>query len=158
MHVCAITTDNASNNATMIDELMKTMSHINPLFDRKCHMPCLVHVLNLAVQDGLKELKTTIGKDTSASCISSSKSLGDVVSRVRKIVKVICSSPARVEKYKQFCHDFGMSSTSMPNLDNSTRWNSTYDMLSEAYEKRTVLEKMPMIVLIGNYLISNEEC
>ena len=45
----------------------------------------------------------------------------------------------------------------MPNLDNSTRWNSTYDMLSEAYEKRTVLEKMAMFVLIGNYLISNEE-
>ena len=141
MQVCAITTDNTSNNATMIDELMKTMSHIKPLFDRKCHMLCLAHVLNLAVQDGLKELKTTADEDTSASCISSSKSLGDVVSRVRKIVKVIRSSPARVEKYEQFCHDLGISSTSMPNLDISTRWNSTYDMLSEAYEKKTILEK-----------------
>ena len=100
MQVCSITTDNASNNATMIDELMKTMSHINPVFDHKRHMPCLTHVLNLAVQDGLKELKTTVDEDTSASCTSSSKSLGDVESRVRKIVKVICSSPARVEKYK----------------------------------------------------------
>ena len=71
MQVCAITTDTASNNATMIDELMKTMSHINPLFDCKCHMPCLAHVLNLVVQDGLKELKTTADKDTSTSCISS---------------------------------------------------------------------------------------
>ena len=46
------TTDNASNNATMIDELMTTMCDINPLFDRKCHKPCLAHILNLAVQDG----------------------------------------------------------------------------------------------------------
>ena len=72
-------------------------------------------------------------------------------------MKVIRPSPACVEKYKQSCHDLGMSSTSMPNLDNSTRWNSTYDMLSEAYEKRTVLKKTAMFVLIGNYLISNEE-
>ena len=157
MQVCAITTDNASNNAKMIDELTKTMSHINPLFDRKRHMPFLAHVLNLAVQDGLKELKTTVDEDTSASCISSSKSLGDVVSRVRKIVKVIRSSPTRVEKYKQFCHDLGMSSTSMSNLDNSTRWNSTYDMLSKAYKKRTIVENMAMFVLTGNYLISNKE-
>ena len=57
MQVCAITTDNASNNATMIDELMKTMSHINQLFDRKRHMPCLAHVL--------KELKNTVDEDTS---------------------------------------------------------------------------------------------
>ena len=145
----------------MIDELVKTTAHINPLFDRERHMPCLAHVLNLAVQDGLKELKTTADENTSASCISSSKSLGDVVSRVRKIVKGICSSPARVEKYEQFCHDLGISSTSMPNSDISTGWNSKYYLLSEAYKKKTVLKKMAMFVLTGrpneHYLISNEE-
>ena len=145
----------------MIDELVKTMSHINPLFDHKSHMPSLAHILNLAVQDGLKELKTIADEDTSASCISSSKSLGDVVSHVRKIVKVIHSSPARVKKYEQFCHDLGISLTSMPNLDISTRWNSTYDMPNEAYEKKTVLEKKVMFVLTRrpneHYLISNEE-
>ena len=161
MQVCAITTDNASNNATMIDELVKTMSHINPLVDRKRHMPCLAHVLNLAVQDGLKELKTTTDEDTSALCLSSSKSLGDVLSRVRKVVKVIHLSPARVEKYEQFFHDSRISSTSLPNSDISTRWNSTYDMLSEAYEKKIVLKKMAMFVLTGRpneyYLVSNKE-
>ena len=145
----------------MIDELVKTMSHINTLFDRKRHMPCLVHVLILAVQDGLKELKTTVDKDTSVLGVSSSKSLGDVVIHVRKIVKVIRSSPARVEKYEQFFHDLGIYSTSMPNSDISTCWSSTYDMLSEAYEKKTVLEKMAMFVLTRrpneHYLISNEE-
>ena len=80
---------------------------------------------------------------------------------MRKIVKVIRSSLARVEKYEQSCHDLGISSITMPNLDISTRWNSTYDMLSEAYEKKMILEKMVIFVLIGrtneHYLISNEE-
>ena len=62
-------------------------------------MSCLAHVLNLEVQDNLKGLKTTIEEDTSTLCISSSKSLGDVVTRVRKIVKAILSSPAHLEKY-----------------------------------------------------------
>ena len=80
---------------------------------------------------------------------------------MRKIFKVIRSSPARVEKYEQFSHDLGISSTSMPNSDISTRWNSTYDMLSKACEKKTVLQKIAMFVLTGrpneHYLISNEE-
>ena len=49
----------------------------------------------------------------------------------------------------------------MPNSDISTCLNSTYDMLSKAYEKKIVLEKMVMFVLTGrpndHYLISNEE-
>ena len=39
--------------------------------------------------------------------------------------------------------------------------NSTYDMLSEAYKKETILKKMAMFVLTGkpneHYLISNKE-
>ena len=143
MQVCTITTYYAINNAATIDQLMKTMCNINPLFDRKRHMPCLAHVLNLAVQDGQKELKATVEEDTSTLCISSSNSLGDVVTRVRKIVKVICSCLARVEKYEQFFHDLGISSTNMPNSNISTRWNSTNDMLNEAREKKTILERWP---------------
>ena len=159
--VCAITSDNASNNGTMIDELVKTIGDINPLFDRKSHIPCLARVLNLAVQDDLKELKTTVEENTSTSCISSSKSLGDVVSCVRKIIKVIHFSLALEEKYKTFCHDLGISSTSMPKSNISTRWNSTHDMINKAYENKIVLENMTMFVLTGrpneHYLISSEE-
>ena len=71
MHVSVITTNNVSNNAIMIDQVMKTKCDINPLFDRKHHMPCLVHIVNLAVQDDLKELKATVEEDTSTPCISS---------------------------------------------------------------------------------------
>ena len=66
-----------------------------------------------------------------------------------------------MEKYEQFCHDLGISSTSLPNSSISTQWNFTYDMLSEAYEKKIVLKKMAMFVLTcrpnEHYLISNEE-
>ena len=121
MHECVITTNNAINNATMIYQLVKTMCDINPLFDPKCHMSCLAHVLNLVVQDSLRELNSVVEEDTSTLCISSSKSLGDIVIRVRKILKVICSSPTCVEKYEKFFHDLGISSTSISNLDMSTK-------------------------------------
>ena len=102
-----------------------------------------------------------IKEDTSTACISSSVSLGDVANRVRNIVKVIRSSPTCVEKYMQFFHDLVISSTSMPNSNISSYWNSTYDMLRKAYEKKIVLEKMAMFVLTDrpndHYLISNEE-
>ena len=49
----------------------------------------------------------------------------------------------------------------MLNSNISTCWNSTNDMLSKAYEKKTILEKMNMFVLKfrpnEHYLISNEE-
>ena len=94
MQVCAITTDNASNNVTMIDEPVKTMCEINPLFDRKHHMSCLGHILNLAVQDYLKELKTTIEEDTSTLGISSSKlwRCCHLCEEDRQVMKHFCAS------------------------------------------------------------------
>ena len=145
MQVGKITTDNASNNATMIDQLVKIVWNINPLFDHKCHMPCLVHVLKLEIQDDLKVLKAIVEEDSSTPCISSSKSLGDVITHVRKIVNTIRSFLSCMEKYERFCCGLGISSTRMPNLDISMWWNSTYDMLSEAYDKRIVLKKMVML-------------
>ena len=126
---------------------LHVISDINPLFDHKRHMPCSTHILNLSIQDDLKELKATVEEDNSTPCISSSKSLGHVVTRERKIVKVIQSSPARMEKHENFCHDLGASSTNMPNSNISTHYNSTYDVLNETYAKKIVLEKMAMLVL-----------
>jgi hypothetical protein len=47
-----ITTDNASNNLTFID----TLSKENPSFQKENHFRCFAHVINLCVQDALKDL------------------------------------------------------------------------------------------------------
>jgi hypothetical protein len=47
-----ITTDNASNNLTFIDALAKE----NIFFQKENHFRCFAHVINLCVQDILKEL------------------------------------------------------------------------------------------------------
>ena len=52
----AITTDNASNNKTMSVSLKNLFRESGSTFTKKFHVPCMDHVLNLAVQGGLKEL------------------------------------------------------------------------------------------------------
>ena len=47
-----VTTDNASNNITFIDALAVE----NPFFKKSNHFRCFAHVINLSVQEALKEL------------------------------------------------------------------------------------------------------
>ena len=82
------------NNHIFVMYNLHFINDINPLFDRKRHIPCLLHVLNLEIQDDLKELKAFVEEDSSTLCISSSQFLRDVVTRVRKIVKVIQFVPS----------------------------------------------------------------
>ena len=52
----AITIHNASNNKTMVASLENLLSESGSTFTRQFHVPYMAHVLNLAVQGGLKEL------------------------------------------------------------------------------------------------------
>ena len=52
----AICADNASNNDTFIQDLLDT----GYLKDREGHIRCFGHVLNLAAQDALREIQTSI--------------------------------------------------------------------------------------------------
>ena len=54
--MCAITTDNASNNSTMAANLEKLLKGSSSRFTKNYLTPCMAHVLNLAIQRGLKEL------------------------------------------------------------------------------------------------------
>ena len=61
--MCAITADNASKNSTMAANLEKLLKGYSSRFTKNYLTPCMAHVLNLAVQRGLKEL----GNDNSYS-------------------------------------------------------------------------------------------
>ena len=54
--MCALTTNNASNNNIMTENLKKLLKDSRSGFTNNYLTPCMSHILNLAVQHGLKEL------------------------------------------------------------------------------------------------------
>ncbi|XP_055803527.1 zinc finger BED domain-containing protein RICESLEEPER 1-like [Solanum dulcamara] len=113
--IITITVDNASSNDVMVKELHKQI--VNWGSNMKCgnhlHVRCMAHILNLIVQDGLKEV-------------------GPSIKRVRQMVKYVRQSPARIRKFKECCELKNINSKKSLCLDVPTRWNSTYLMLDAA--------------------------
>uniref|UniRef100_A0A7N0ZXA2 BED-type domain-containing protein n=1 Tax=Kalanchoe fedtschenkoi TaxID=63787 RepID=A0A7N0ZXA2_KALFE len=76
---------------------------------------CGAHVINLIVQDGLKEMSNSVAS-------------------IRGVIKYIRSSPARSKMFRECVVEEKISSKKTLCLDVATRWNSTYLMLSTAEE------------------------
>uniref|UniRef100_A0A7N0UF14 Uncharacterized protein n=1 Tax=Kalanchoe fedtschenkoi TaxID=63787 RepID=A0A7N0UF14_KALFE len=115
--VYSITVDNARSNDTMVSYLRKKIvqwGH-NIKNGEHVHVRCVAHVINLIVQDGLKELSNSVGS-------------------VRGVIKYIRSSPARLRMFKECVVEEKISSKKTLCLDVPTRWNSTYLMLSTTEE------------------------
>ena len=54
--MCAITASNVNNNNTMSPNLEKLLKGSSSRFAKNYLTPCMAHVLNLAIQQGLNEL------------------------------------------------------------------------------------------------------
>nr|XP_023897923.1 zinc finger BED domain-containing protein RICESLEEPER 2-like [Quercus suber] len=113
--IFTITVDNASSNDVVIEYLRrKTKDGVGSLLGCEfLHLHCCAHILNLIVQDGLKDLNESIVK-------------------VRNVVRYVKSSPNRFEKFKAYVEKENIQSKSLLCLDMSTRWNSTYLILESA--------------------------
>ncbi|KAM3306162.1 hypothetical protein P3S67_013032 [Capsicum chacoense] len=74
----------------------------------------MAHIINLVVQDGIKEANISI-------------------ERIRQAVRYIRQSPARWKNFQECCVDENLAKKSLC-LDVPTRWNSTYLMLNRAIE------------------------
>ncbi|CAN1279338.1 Zinc finger BED domain-containing protein RICESLEEPER 2 [Linum perenne] len=116
-NIMCIATDNASANDTAIVHMRQKLKLWGSDFldSKYLHIRCVAHVVNLVVNDGLRECSISI-------------------KRVREAVKWVKSSPARLAKFKSCIVFEGIESKKLVCLDVSTRWNSTYLML-EAAEK-----------------------
>ncbi|XP_019190500.1 PREDICTED: zinc finger BED domain-containing protein RICESLEEPER 2-like [Ipomoea nil] len=121
--VFSVTVDNASSNDTALGFLKKKLGSWGCTVVRckYLHMRCIAHILNLVVQDGLKE------------CDSS-------VKKVRDAVRYVRSSPARLQKFKSLADLIGVEAKNSLCLDVPTRWNSTYMMLNTALLFQKVFE------------------
>ncbi|XP_042460154.1 zinc finger BED domain-containing protein RICESLEEPER 2-like [Zingiber officinale] len=111
----SITLDNVSVNDVCV-EILKTQLRLkNALsFDGTLfHVRYYAHILNLIVQDGLKEIDI-------------------VVDRIREFVKYVKGSQRRKEKFKNCVSQTSIDSKRALIQDVPTRWNSTYMMLSSA--------------------------
>ena len=166
-----MTTDNASSNKKMIAIMAKKLKRDNKNFTPKRHIPCFAHILNLVVQSAIKsfhipsasqlmeeegneqltafdyasdidvEEDVDIGPSTSTSMHRVHVTLGEAVAKVRNLVRATRNGSQRRLMYAKLCADLKMSDNNLLELDCPTRWNSTYDMLRAAIEKRVVLDE-----------------
>lgn len=106
----AITLDNAANNGTFVRELEKRLKNEHIQWNSEhLRFRCLNHILNLAVQAALEEIR-------------------DYVSKIRELNSAIRTSPQRFELLESSCNACQIQYRK-PILDCPTRWNSTYDMI-----------------------------
>ncbi|XP_031100840.1 zinc finger BED domain-containing protein RICESLEEPER 2-like [Ipomoea triloba] len=122
-NIFSVTVDNASSNDTAMGFLKKKIVSwgTSTVKAKYIHMRCIAHILNLVVQDGLKE------------CDSS-------VKKVREVVRYVRNSPARLRKFRDLADLLGIEQRSSLCLDVPTRWNSTYLMLQSALTYQKVFE------------------
>ncbi|KAI4350264.1 hypothetical protein L6164_004735 [Bauhinia variegata] len=123
--VFTITVDNASWSDVTISYLKNRIKSMNGLVldGELLHVHCCVHILNLIVNDGLKDMH-------------------DSISSIRNAVRYVRSSPSRLAKFKK-CVDFAsLPSKCLVCLDVPIGWNSTYLMLEAALRFQAVFEKL----------------
>ena len=124
--VFTITVDNASSNDVAISYLKNRMENWNthPLKGEHMHVRCCAHILNLVVNDGLKEYHPSIS------------------SRIRNAVRYVRASPSRMERFKICISEARILDKSTMQLDVPTRWNSTYIMLESALKFQKAFKRL----------------
>ncbi|XP_019241458.1 PREDICTED: zinc finger BED domain-containing protein RICESLEEPER 2-like [Nicotiana attenuata] len=133
------TVDNASSNDVTVKELSKRLSNwgTNMMDGNHLHVRCMAHIINLIVQDGLKEI-------------------GNSIKRVRQAMKYIRQSPAGIKKFKDCCEMSNITCKKTLCLDVSTRWNSTYLMLYTTQIFQHAFERYKLVDHgLVNYLVTH---
>jgi hypothetical protein len=116
--VIAVTSDNAKNNIRAMQLLQNWFKEksVN-VYHENLHIRCFAHVLNIAVQEGLK-------------CIE--------INNLRSLISDITCSPKKNQILEETAKSLKVTSLKLK-MDVKTRWNSFYDMLDRALTLRPVL-------------------
>ncbi|KAL5581789.1 hypothetical protein UlMin_014231 [Ulmus minor] len=126
--IFGITLDNASANDVLVEELRVDLNSKGLLVCRGnfFHLRCCAHILNLIVQDGLKEIESSIEK-------------------IRESVKNVKGSQVRRQKFLECVRLISMGGKRGLHQDVATRWNSTYLMLNSALFYRRVFQHLALV-------------
>ncbi|XP_024031453.1 zinc finger BED domain-containing protein RICESLEEPER 2-like [Morus notabilis] len=119
-----MTVDNASSNDSMITYLRRKINGWKGvvLGGEFLHVRCCAHIVNLIVNEGLKDLH-------------------DSIAAVRNAVRYVRSSPARLLKFKSCVEREKIEYKGLVCLDVPSRWNSTYMMLDAAIKFQKAFER-----------------
>ncbi|GBC19616.2 zinc finger BED domain-containing protein RICESLEEPER 2-like [Rhizophagus irregularis DAOM 181602=DAOM 197198] len=137
--IFAITSNNATNNDTFMKYLENTCQKKNISFDainNHCH--CIAHIMNLAVQEILKQIKAGEAEPEDA-ILEMPINTGEVIPKLRKLIVKIRASPQRQEKFACHAEAAGLKELQLI-LDVKTRWNSTHNLLERALKMREALD------------------
>lgn len=167
-----ITVDNAANNGTMLDAIQCYMhSKGRTDWTRKTHtIPCLAHVLQLAVQVLLKSLKcqspqyipegppkrsstpktkakasktrakATSNKSTKGNGVTSSSLSFGPILMKLRYFTKYVASPVRDPEFRSFCTRNDLRPI-IPRIDGETRWGSSFEMIQQAaYLRKAIRE------------------
>ncbi|KAH0645050.1 hypothetical protein KY284_032934 [Solanum tuberosum] len=140
-NVFTVTVDNASSNDVAVLELSKKLDMwgTNMMEGKHLHVRCMAHILNLIVQDGLKEI-------------------GPSIKRVRQMVKYVRSSSTRTRNFLKCVEMQKIECDKMLSLDVPTRWNSTYLMLDTAEKFEKAFERFDLYDGNFNYFLATDVC
>jgi hypothetical protein len=113
--VFSVTLDNASSNDTSVDMLRTQLNIKKALVCQGdlFHLRCCAHILNLIVQDGLKEID-------------------GVVQKIRECIKYVKGSQGRKVKFFDSIKQMSLDGKKGLRQDVPTWWNSTFLMLESA--------------------------
>jgi hypothetical protein len=142
--VYGLTTDNASNNKTLVDSLNQALSD-SVIITR---IPCLAHVIQLSLNQLLNRIKAVPLNDLAVTkwtekqsrlaqvnAQHQGKEISYTLNKVRYLAIYVNASPQRRETF----YNLQTSSVKLvPIQDVRTRWNSTFLMLRRAKRLRAI--------------------
>ncbi|KAH7659241.1 Ribonuclease H-like protein [Dioscorea alata] len=139
--LCSISVDNASSNDAALNSLRRKLCSVTNsivLEPKFLHLRCGAHIINLVVNEGLKEIENSVAS-------------------IRLACKFVRSSTVRQQLFEECCEREGIETKALLCLDVATRWNSTYLMLDTVIRFQKAFDGMVGDGNYDNYFIEEDQ-